>query len=136
MLLACFVLYIVAGLTDTEEKTVRFALHAAMVDCPGAALRHVASLALSGLIDLRLLAVQVLSGVVGQTARDAFLKITRSKRALFRRKHPPNDPVYLAALRAFFPYRDDRHVRLVLELALRRSDPEIKAAAREGGGAS
>ena len=115
-----------------EEKTVRFALNAALVDCPRAALPFVASLALSGPTDIRLLAVQVLETVVGQTARSALLKITRSKRGLFRWKHPPKDPVYLAALRALHSYPDDRHVCSVLDLALRRPDPEIAEAARQG----
>ncbi len=123
---------IISGLTDTQKKTVRFALNAALVDCPRAALPYVASLAFSGPTDLRLLAVQVLETVVGQTARSALLKITRSKRGLFRRKHPPKDQVYLAALRALHPYSDDRHVRSVLKLARRRPDPEIAAAARQG----
>ena len=123
---------IIHGLDDVEEKTVRFALNAALVDCPRAALPFVASLAFSGPTDIRLLAVQVLETVVGQTARSALLKITRSKRGLFRWKHPPKDPVYLAALRALHSYPDDRHVRSVLDLALRRPDPEIAVAARQG----
>ena len=126
---------IISGLTDTKKKTVRFALNAALVDCPGAALPYVASLALSGPTDIRLLAVQVLQTVVGQTARNAFLKITQSTRGLIRRQHPPKDPVYLAALRALYPYRDDRHVRAVFKLAQRRPDPEIAAAAQHGSGA-
>ncbi len=126
---------IISGLTDTKKKTVRFALNAALVDCPGAALPYVAPLALSGPTDIRLLAVQVLQTVVGQTARNAFLKITQSTRGLVRRKHPPKDPVYLAALRALYPYRDDRHVRAVFKLAQRRPDPEIAAAAQHGSGA-
>ncbi len=123
---------IISGLADAEKKTVRFALNAALVDCPGAALPSVASLAFSGPTDIRLLAVQVLESVVGPTAQSALLKITKSKRGLFRRKHPPKDPVYLAALRALHPYREDRHVRSVLNLARRRPDPEIAAAARQG----
>ena len=123
---------IIHGLDDVEEKTVRFALNAALVDCPRAALPFVASLAFSGPTDIRLLAVQVLETVVGQTARSALLKITRSKRGLFRWKHPPKDPVYLAALRALHSYPDDRHVCSVLDLALRRPDPEIAEAARQG----
>ena len=126
---------VIGGLTDTKKKTVRFALNAALVDCPAAALPYVAPLALSGPTDIRLLAVQVLQTVVGQTARNAFLKITQSTRGLVRRKHPPKDPVYLAALRALYPYRDGRHVRAVLKLAQRRPDPEIAAAARHGSGA-
>ena len=128
---------IIHGLDDVEEKTVRFALNAALVDCPRAALPFVASLAFSGPTDIRLLAVQVLETVVGQTARSALLKITRSKRGLFRWKHPPKSPVYLAALRALHSYPDDRHVRSVLDRALRRPDPEIAVAARQGsdGGA-
>ena len=122
---------IIHGLDDVEEKTVRFALNAALVDCPRAALPFVASLAFSGPTDIRLLAVQVLETVVGQTARSALLKITQYKRGLFRRKHPPKDPVYLAALRALHSYPDDRHVRSVLDLALRRPDPEIAVAARQ-----
>ena len=121
---------IIHGLDDVERKTVRFALNAALVDCPRAALPFVASLAFSGPTDIRLLAVQVLETVVGQTARSALLKITQSKRGLFRWKHPPKDPVYLAALRALHSYPDDRHVRSVLDLALRRPDPEIVVAAR------
>jgi len=126
---------VISGLTDTKKKTVRFALNAALVDCPAAALPYVASLVLSGPTDIRLLAVQVLQTVVGQTARNAFLKITQSTRGLVRRKHPPKDPVYVAALRALYPYRDDRHVRAVLKLAQRRPDPEIAAAAQHGSGA-
>ncbi len=126
---------IIRGLTDTQEKTVRFALVAALVDCPKAALPFVASLTFSGPTDIRLLALQVLESVVGQTARSTLLKITRSKRGLFRRKHPPKDPVYLAALRALHSYPVDRHVRAVLKLALRRPDPEIVAAARQGSDA-
>ena len=123
---------IIRGLTDVKEKTVRFALNAALVDCPSAALPYVASLTFSGPTDIRLLAIQVLETAVGQTARSALLKITRSKRGLFRRKHPPKNPVYLAALRALHSYPQDRHVRSVLDLARRRPDPEIETAAREG----
>jgi len=123
---------IICGLGDVKEKTVRFALNAALVDCPSAALPFVASLTFSGPTDIRLLAIQVLETAVGQTARSALLKITRSKRGLFRRRHPPKNPVYLAALRALHSYPDDRHVRSVLDLALLRPDPEIETAARQG----
>ncbi len=126
---------IIRGLTDVKEKTVRFALNAALVGCPSAALPYVASLTFSGPTDIRLLAIQVLETAVGQTARSALLKITRSKRGLFRRKHPPKNPVYLAALRALHSYPQDRHVRSVLDLARRRPDPEIETAAREGSDA-
>ena len=51
---------IIRGLTDVKEKTVRFALNAALVDCPSAALPYVASLTFSGPTDIRLLAIQVL----------------------------------------------------------------------------
>jgi len=123
---------IIRGLTDVKEKTVRFALNAALVDCPRSALPLVASLIFSGPTDTRLLAIQVLQTAVGQTARSALLKITRSKRGLFRRKHPPKNAVYLAALRALHSYPEDPHVRSVLDLARRRPDPEIETAARVG----
>ena len=124
---------ITRGLTDAEEKTVRFALTAALESCPPAALSRVVSQASSGPTDIRLMAIRVLEAVGNETALLTLLKITQPKRGLFRLKHPPKDPIYLAALRALRPSSYDPRVRKVLELARRRRDPEIAEAAREGG---
>ena len=58
----------------------------------------------------------------------ALLSFTQPQRGFLRWKHPPKDPVYLAALRALRSWSDDRSVRTVLDLAQRRRDPEIAAA--------
>ena len=123
---------ITLGLTDGEEKTVRFALNAALEQCPRAALPFVVSRASSGSTDVRLLAIRVLEAVGNETAVSALLGFTQPERGLFRWKHPPKDPVYLAALRALHSRSDDDRVWAVLNLARRRRDPEIAAAAREG----
>ena len=123
---------ITRGLTDEEEKTVRFALTAALESCPPAALSRVVSQASSGPTDIRLLAIRVLEAVGNEMALTALLKITQPKRGLFRLKHPPKDPIYLAALRALRSSSYDPRVRKVLDLARRRRDPEIAEAAREG----
>ena len=122
---------ITRGLTDEEEKTVRFALTAALESCPPAALPRVVSRASSGSLDVRLLAIRVLEAVGNETALSTLLKITQPKRGLFGPKHPPKDPIYLAALRALHSSSYDPRVRKVLELARRRRDPEIAEAARE-----
>jgi HEAT repeat protein len=121
------------GLADANEKTVRLALNAALVICPNSALPKVASWAFSGPTDVRLLAVRVLEAVGTETAVSALLKLTEPKRGLFGLKHPAKDPVYLAALRALCSSSYDPRVLKVLELARARRDPEIAAAAREGG---
>ncbi len=120
------------GLTDTEEKTVRFALNAALEDCPKAALSIVVSRAASGPTDLRLLAIRVLAVTNDEAALTGLLNITQPTRGLFHWKHPPKGPVYIAALRALHARSDDGRVRTVLNLARRRRDPDITAAARQG----
>lgn len=120
------------GLTDTEEKTVRFALNAALEDCPKAALSIVVSRAASGPTDLRLLAIRVLAATDDEAALTGLLNITQPTRGLFHWKHPPKGPAYIAALRALHARSDDRRVQTVLNLARRRRDPEIAAAARQG----
>ena len=126
---------IIQGLTDAEEKTVRLALNAAVENCPNAALPIVVSQASAGPTDLRLLAIRVLVAVGNETAVSTLLNITQPERGLFGWKHPPKDPVYLAALRALHSRPNDRRVRKVLDLARRRRDPEIAAAARQGSDA-
>ena len=74
---------ITRGLTDEEEKTVRFALTAALESCPPAALPRVVSRASSGPLDIRLLAIRVLEAVGNETALSTLLKITQPKRGLF-----------------------------------------------------
>jgi hypothetical protein len=123
---------ITRGLTDEEEKTVRFALTAALENCPPAALSRVVTQASSGPMDIRLLAIRVLEAVGNETAVSALLKITRPRRGLFGPKHPPKDPVYLAALRALRSSSYDPRVGKVLDQARRRRDPEIAEAAKEG----
>ena len=123
---------ITRGLTDAEEKTVRLALTAAFQSCPPAALSRVVSQASSGSLDIRLLAIRVLEAVGNETALSTLLKITEPRRGLFGLKHPPKDPIYLAALRALQRSSYDPRVRRVLDLAQRRRDPEIAEAAREG----
>ena len=122
---------ITTGLTDTEEKTVRFALNAALEGCPKAALSIVVSRTASGPDDLRLLAIRVLATTDNEAALTGLLNITQPRRGLFHWKHPPKGSVYLAALRALHARADDRRARTVLTLARRRRDPEIVAAARE-----
>jgi hypothetical protein len=119
------------GLADSEEKTVRLALAAAMNDCPKAAIPLVISRAIDGPTDLRVAAIRVLGSVGGEAAIATLLRITKPKRALFRWKHPPKTAEYLAALRALCGHWDERHVRPVLNLAARRRDPEIAAVVRE-----
>ena len=122
---------ITTGLTDTEEKTVRFALNAALEGCPKAALSIVVSRTASGPADLRLLAIRVLAATDNEAALTGLLNITQPRRGLFHWKHPPKGSVYLAALRALHARAHDRRARTVLTLARRRRDPEIVAAARE-----
>jgi hypothetical protein len=110
---------ITRGLTDAEEKTVRFALTAALESCPPAALARVVSRASSGPLDIRLLAIRVIEAVGNETSLSTLLKITQPKRGLFGLKHPPKDPIYLAALRALHSSSYDPRVRRVLELAQR-----------------
>ena len=126
---------ITLGLIDAEEKTVRFALNAALEHCPQAAFPFVVSRASSGPTDVRLLAIRILEAVGNETAVSTLLGFTQPKRRLFRWKHPPKDPVYLAALRALHSHFEDDRVQTVLNLARRRRDPEIAAAAREGSDA-
>jgi hypothetical protein len=126
---------ITRGLTDEDEKTVRFALTAALEDCPGAALPFVMALASSGSTDVRVLAIRVLASVRNETVVPTLLGLTEPKRRLFRWKHPPKDLGYLAALSALHSYSGDGRVRTVLDLAGRRRDPEIAEAAKAGGAA-
>ena len=120
------------GLADANEKTVRLALNAALVICPNSALPRVVSRACSGPTDVRLLAIRVLEAVGTEAALCTLLEMTQPKRGLFGLKHPPKDPVYLAALRALHSSSYDPRVRKVLDLAEARRDPEIAAAARQG----
>ena len=123
---------IVLGLSDAEDKTVRFALNAALQSCPPSALSRVVNQASSGSMDIRLLAIRVLEAVGNETALSTLLNITQPKRGLFGLKHPPKDPIYLAALRALRSSSYDPRVRKVLDQAQRRRDPEIVEAARAG----
>ena len=123
---------IALGLTDAEDKTVRYALTAALQSCPPSALSRVVNQASSGSMDIRLLAIRVLEAVGNETALSTLLKITQPKRGLFGLKHPPKDPIYLAALRALQSSSYDPRVRKVLDQAQRRRDPEIVKAARAG----
>jgi hypothetical protein len=122
---------IIQGLSDEDEKTTRLALNAASKECPSDALPLVVSRVSSGPEDLRVLAVRVLGGAVGnETAVSTLLEITQPEKRVLGLKHPPKSAVYLAALRALHGHPNDRRARKVLELAAQQSDPEIEAAAR------
>lgn len=124
------------AISDTDERTIRLGLAAAMEACPKAAVPLIISrAATSHSEDIRLAAVRVLAELADPAALDVLVKLAAPRKAMLRMKLPPKTPVYLAVLKALGPHREDRRVAAVLQAAAASKDPEIVAAATGAGGA-
>lgn len=130
---------ICAGVTDPDEKIVRMALSAAVNACPFAALQPVMSRADDAGLppDLRALAVRVMASCKVEVVQDWLVKRALGRKRVFRRRLAEKSPEMLAALAGLAAYWNDApEATPVLELAMRSSDPEIRAvvATRRGVG--
>jgi hypothetical protein len=120
---------IAAALADTDERIVRLALGAAMMNCPAAAAKILMARARDPLLspDLRALGIRALSS---NRSPEIVLFLVRrtlgNKKFLRVRSLATKTPEMLAALAGIVTHwRDDPNAKTVLGLAVKSSDPEI-----------
>lgn len=119
------------AIADTDERTVRLGLAAALHDCPRAAVPLVVSRATTGASeDHRVAAIRVLGSLGDPQSLDVLLKIIAPRKTLLGRRSPTKTPSYLASLKALVAFREDRRIRDALIEAASSKDPEVAAAAR------
>jgi hypothetical protein len=120
---------IAAALADTDERIVRLALGAAMMNCPADAATILMARANDPLLspDLRALGIRALSS---NRSPETILFLVRrtlgKKRMLRARSLAPKTPEMLASLAGIVTHwRDDPDAKAVLTLAGDSTDPEI-----------
>lgn len=119
-----------AALTDSDERTVRMGLTAALDGCPPAVVPLVVTRAASAPTEeLRTLAIRVLGASRHPGALEALLDIAAPRRTLFRTKPPAKSAEYVAALSALHGFAKDARARQALAAAARSRDPDIAKAA-------
>jgi len=120
---------IAAALADADERIVRLALGAAMMNCPAAAAKILMARARDPLLspDLRALGIRALSSNRSPEIVLFLVRRTLGKKKLLRaRSLATKTPEMLAALAGIVTHwRDDPNTRTVLSLAMKSSDPEI-----------
>lgn len=120
---------IAAALADADERIVRLALGAAMMNCPPAAAKILMTRARDPLLspDLRALGIRALSS---NRSPEIILFLVRRtlgrKKFLRARSLAPKTPEMLASLAGIVTHwRDDPNAKTVVALAAKSSDPEI-----------
>jgi hypothetical protein len=132
---------IVAALADADERTVRLALGAAMLNCPAGAADILMERASDSQLspDLRALGIRALSSNRSPGTIEFLVRRTLGKKRLLRgRALAPKTPEMLAALAGIVAHwRNDPVAKTVLDLAAASTDPEIAdIMSRRGGNAS
>ncbi len=122
------------AVVDSDRRTVKLGLTAALTDCPASAIPLVVARSTDAEdIDARIAAIRVLGHASNPTAEQALLNMIAVKKSLIRRKRPPKTPEYLAALEALHSYSANPQVKAALTVLSRSRDPEIAAAAASAG---
>ncbi len=129
---------IVAALADADERTVRLALGAAMLNCPASAADILMERASDSQLspDLRALGVRALSSNRSPRTIEFLVRRTLGKKRLLRgRALAPKTPEMLAALAGLATHwRNDPLAKAVLDLAAASTDPEIADIMSRRGG--
>jgi hypothetical protein len=119
------------AVADSDWRTVKLGLTAALTDCPASAIALVVARSTDADdIDARITAIRVLGHASNPTAEQALLNLIAVKKSLIRRKRRPKTPEYLAALEALHSYSANPRVKAALTALARSRDPEIAAAAK------
>ena len=129
---------LVEALGDPAETVLRMGLGAAAESCPPAALPRILVLLQDQDRDpeLRALAIRALGTVSASTTRDWLINTALGRKRWFRKRRlAPKSPELLVIL----PILAERWVThpdaaAVVRLAAKSTDPDIRAAARAGGG--
>jgi hypothetical protein len=120
---------IAAALADVDERIVRLALGAAMLNCPAEAANILMARANDPLLspDLRALGIRALSSNRSTPIVAFLVGRTLGKKRLFRKRAlASKTPEMLAALAGIVTHwRDDPVADTVLTLAARSTDPDI-----------
>ncbi len=120
---------IAAALADVDERIVRLALGAAMMNCPADAAKILMARANDPLLspDLRALGIRALSSYRSPNTIAFLVGRTLGKKKFLRaRSLAPKTPEMLASLAGIVTHwRDDVNANTVLALASASSDPEI-----------
>jgi hypothetical protein len=120
---------IAAALADPDERIVRLALGASMMNCPPAAAKILMARANDPLLspDLRALGIRALSSNRSPEIVQFLVRRTLGRKWLFRaRSLAATTPEMLAALAGIVTHwRDDSSTKTVLALAAKSGDPEI-----------
>ncbi len=120
---------IAAALADVDERIVRLALGAAMMNCPADAATILMARANDPLLspDLRALGIRALSSNRSATIIIFLVRCTLGRKRLLRaRSLAAKTPEMLAALAGIVTHwRDDPNAKTVLALAAKSTDPEI-----------
>ncbi|MGH7653931.1 MAG: hypothetical protein ACREN6_04645 [Gemmatimonadaceae bacterium] len=120
---------IASALADADERIVRFALGAAMLNCPPAAAKILMNRARDPLLspDLRALGIRALSSNRSPETILFLVRRTLGKKKFLRtRSLAPKTPEMLASLAGIVTHwRDDPNAKAVIALAVKSNDPEI-----------
>jgi hypothetical protein len=120
---------IAAALADSDERIVRLALGAAMLNCPAAAAQILMARAYDPLLspDLRALGIRALSSNRSREIMQFLVRRTLGKKRIFRaRSLAAKAPEMLAALAGIVTHwHDDPGAKTVLALAEKSSDPDV-----------
>jgi hypothetical protein len=120
---------IAAALADVDERIVRLALGAAMMNCPADAAKILMARANDPLLspDLRALGIRALSSYRSPNTIAFLVGRTLGKKKFLRaRSLAPKTPEMLASLAGIVTHwRDDANANTVLALASASTDPEI-----------
>lgn len=120
---------IAVALADVDERIVRLALGAAMMNCPSAAAKILMARARDPILspDLRALGIRALSSNRSPEIIGFLVRRTLGKKRLLRpRSLAPKTPEMLASLAGIVTHwHDDANAKVVLALAARSTDPEI-----------
>ena len=124
-----------AALADSDPRTVRMGLAAALESCPVAAVPLVAQRAMAKLPnEIRVTAINVLGACGHPAALDALIQITAPRKTLLGLKLPQKTTVFLAGLSALRDYGSDKRAAQVLSAAKKARDPDVVRAASGGDG--
>jgi hypothetical protein len=124
---------LLSALRDSDPRTVRLALAAALESCPAAALSLIAQITRDpqAASELRVLAIKVLGRAGGQAALTALLQLTDGgTNWLGRPKLAARSLEVLAAIMALSAgWRTDGRAAPILALAATSNDPDVRNAA-------
>jgi hypothetical protein len=123
---------LIGALRDDDPRTIRFALSAALDDCPQLVVPLITQIALDQAMssELRVLAIKVLGRVRNPAALSTLLQLVDGgKNWLGRPKLASRSLELLAALMALAAgWRNDAKASPLLALATRSKDPDVRSA--------